>query len=87
MKLRMTLGNRVAPPPVSVARAGRQRELADWHADWFALQVADGVDGPVPDSRKVPSDYNLHVPDLEAPGSAQDELHRRAREILGLKKG
>lgn len=73
-----------APPPVSPERVARQRELAAWHAEWSARQIAAGVDGPVPPDRKDPSDYNLHVPDLDASAAAQDQFHRRARVIMGL---
>lgn len=72
------------PAAVSSTRAARQAALAAWHAEWFARQVASGVDGPVPADRPVPSDYNVHFPDIEAPGAAQDEFHVRAREIMGL---
>lgn len=62
----------------------RARDLHAWHDDWSGQQIAAGVDGPVPPGRKSPSDYNQHVPDLEASGSAQDEFHDRAREIMGM---
>lgn len=72
------------PDPVSAGRADRQRELAAWHEEWFAAQVAAGVDGPVPPGRKNPSDYNEHVPDMAASSAAEDEFHARAREIMGI---
>jgi hypothetical protein len=62
----------------------RSRALRAWHDQWAAGQIADGVDGPVPDDRPDPSDYNQHVPDMEADGEAQDEFHATAREIMGL---
>jgi len=70
--------------PVTAVRADRLRRLAEWHAEWNASQIAAGVDGPVPAGRPDDSDYNLHVPDLEASASAEDEFHRRAREIMGI---
>lgn len=69
-------------PTVSAARRRRQGRLYDWHAEWFAGQVAKGVDGPVPTDRPVESDYNLHVPDLDASGADLDTYFDRAREIL-----
>lgn len=67
---------------VSPAQVRRQNALFDMHQQWVAEQVADGVDGPVPPGRKAVSDYNQHVPDLEASGAAEDEFQRRAAEIL-----
>jgi hypothetical protein len=72
------------PQPVSATRADRLRRLAAWHQEWHAAQVADGVDRTVPAGRPEVSDYNVHVPDLEASASAEDEFHRRAREIMGI---
>lgn len=62
----------------------RARDLSAWHDEWSGQQIADGVDGPVPDDRPDPSDYNQHYPDMEADGAAQDEFHTRARQIMGL---
>lgn len=64
----------------------RQRAGAMWdlHQEWSGQQIAAGVDGPVPPGRKDGSDYNQHVPDLEASGSALDAFHTRARQIHGL---
>lgn len=86
------------PPPSKLAELGAfddapkptaeqiraQNELFDWHAEWAAGQVRAGVDGPVPAGRPAGSDYNLHVPDLNADADAEDEFHVRAREILGI---
>ena len=47
-----------------------------------ARQIADGVDGPTPDDRPDPSDWNVHVPDLEASAEAEDEFGRRMAQIL-----
>lgn len=55
-------------------RRRRSRALQALHADWAARQIAAGVDGPTPPGRKTPSDYNQHVPDLQADGVALDEL-------------
>lgn len=72
------------PEPVTPARAERLRALAAWHTEWFARQVASGVDGAVPAARPEPSDWNLHVPDLRADPAAEDEFHARARQIMGI---
>jgi hypothetical protein len=60
----------------------RSRALQAVHADWADRQIAAGVDGPTPPDRKEPSDYNQHVPDLEASGEALDEFWARADEAL-----
>lgn len=53
------------------------------HLQWQREQVEAGVDGPVPPERRGKrSDYNLHVPAMEASGEALDELERRIDEIL-----
>lgn len=62
----------------------RQNALYDLHRAWAERQVDAGVDGPVPAGRPDPSDYNQHVPDLEAPGDAEDEFHTQARRIMGI---
>jgi hypothetical protein len=67
--------------PIEVRRA-RSRALAAAHTDWVAGQLAAGVDGPTPDDRTEPSDYNQHVPDLEASGEALDDLADRIRRAL-----
>jgi hypothetical protein len=70
--------------PAPADRASRLPELAKWHEQWVLEQVAAGVDGPVPDDRPEGSDYNLHVPDIEASGSELDRFHERARQIMGI---
>jgi hypothetical protein len=60
------------------------RAITKLHTAWCREQVAEGVDGPVPPGRKAGSDYNQHVPDLEASGADMDAYHDRVREILGL---
>ena len=62
----------------------RSRRGNEWHTLWALRQVAKGVDGPAPEGSPDPTDYNQHVPDLEADGAAQDEYHERARQIMGL---
>lgn len=62
----------------------QQTAIRELHTQWVREQVAAGVDGPVPPGRKSPSDYNLHVPDLEADGAAMDAYHNQVREILGM---
>lgn len=62
----------------------QQRRIWAAHVQWIRGQVAKGVDGPVPDGRVDGSDYNLHVPDLEASGRDLDAYHNQVREILGL---
>lgn len=61
----------------------RSRAVQALHADWAARQIASGNDGPTPADRKEPSDYNQHVPTLEADGAAQDELFDGIHAILG----
>lgn len=70
--------------PVDPEVSARQRALYDWHQEWSGEQIAAGVDGPVPAGRKDPSDYNQHVPDLEAAPAALDRFHNRAHQIMGL---
>lgn len=62
----------------------RSSALYDAHTAWALKQVAAGVDGPAPPGAPAGSDYNQHVPDLEASGAAQDEFHEQARRIMGL---
>ncbi len=54
------------------------------HNAFVRVQVAKGVDGPVPEGRPVPSDYNQHVPDLESSGNDWDAYDAEVRKILGL---
>lgn len=63
-------------------RREQSRAIAALHAGWAAEQIAAGVDGPTPEGRKDPSDYNQHVPDLEASGEALDAFWSAADEIL-----
>jgi hypothetical protein len=70
--------------PVDPAVAARQRKLAALADKWTAEQIAAGVDGPVPDGRRSGSDYNQHVPAMDAPGAAQDEFHTAAAKIMGI---
>lgn len=76
----------VFTPEYLAARADRQRALYALHTEWSLGQVAQGLDGPVPADRpaRSRSDFNQHVPDMEAPGLAEDEFDRLAREIMGL---
>lgn len=67
-------------PPETEAR--RARAIQDAHATWASEQVAQGVDGPVPPGRKPGSDWNQHVPTLEADGSAWDDYTRRVSHVL-----
>lgn len=60
----------------------RSRAIQQLDAEWTARQVAAGVDGPVPPERREVSDYNLHVPQMEADGAALDEYFERLDEIL-----
>lgn len=53
-------------------------------AEWTAARLAEGVDGPTPDDRAPRSDYNQHVPALEASAEAEDEFWRRMAEIGGV---
>lgn len=70
---------RLLPDAEIRRRAQAITALAD---EWTARQLAAGVDGPTPDDRPEPSDYNQHVPILEADGAAQDEFFARLDEIL-----
>ena len=56
------------------ARRERSQSIASTADDWLGQQLAAGLDGPTPDDRKADSDYNLHVPEMEAPGGALDDL-------------
>lgn len=62
----------------------RSSALNAAHTAWALGQVAAGVDGPAPTGSPDPTDYNQHVPDLEASGAAEDAFHARARQIMGL---
>lgn len=64
------------------AATRRSRAISELHHEWATRQIADGVDGTTPADRPEPSDYNQHVPDLEASVAAEDEFHDRLRQIL-----
>jgi hypothetical protein len=51
------------------------------HEEWAGGQIAVGIDGPTPADRPDGSDYNQHVPDLEAPVVAEDAFWRRVDDI------
>jgi len=63
-------------------RARHSRIIQRVNHEWTMEQVAKGVDGPTPDDRKEPSDYNQHVPALEASGEDLDDLAERIRRAL-----
>lgn len=63
-------------------RRARSRELLALHDGWVDQQLADGLDGPTPPGRRNPSDYNQHVPDLEASGEALDGFWSAAEAVL-----
>jgi len=63
--------------------AEKQWAIQQAHHEWTLQQVAAGVDGPVPAGRPNPSDWNQHVPDLEASGEALDAYFAKLREIIG----
>ena len=69
-------------PPAEQRR--RSRAIQQIDHDWTLEQVAIGVDGPVPPGRPEISDYNLHVPQVEAGGAALDDFFARVRLALGL---
>lgn len=50
---------------------------------WQREQIAAGLDGSVPPGRKAVSDYNLHIPLMEASGEALDDLDQRMRAAAG----
>lgn len=55
------------------------------HLRWQQEQAAAGVDGPVPPERRGKrSDYNLHVPVLEASGEALDDLEERINRVKAV---
>jgi hypothetical protein len=59
----------------------RSRAIQALDAEWTARQIEKGVDGPTPDDRPERSDYNQHVPALEAPADAEDEFWARMAQI------
>ncbi len=70
---------------VDPAIRARSLALYEAHTGWALAQVAAGVDSSVPAGRLSPSDYNQHVPDLEASGAAEDAFAARAAAaIMGL---
>lgn len=70
---------RIDPPARQRARSIAIGKIN--HA-WVIEQVAAGLDGPVPPGRPTPSDYNQHVPELEASGEALDALAALIEEAL-----
>lgn len=64
------------------AATRRSRAISALHQEWATRLIAAGVDGPTPDDRPDPSDYNQHVPDLEAAVADEDEFHARLAQIL-----
>ena len=54
-------------------RRDRSLALRANHEAWVARQLAAGADGSTPSDRKDPSDYNQHVPVMEADSVALDE--------------
>lgn len=72
---------RIDPPDVQRARS---LAIQTAHAEWVAEQLAAGVDGPTPADRPEPSDYNQHVPILEADGRAQDAFFERVTHHIAV---
>jgi hypothetical protein len=70
---------RIDPPDVARARS---QAIAAAHAAWVAGEIAAGVDGVTPEDRPATSDYNQHVPDLEASGVALDMFALAVDEAL-----
>ena len=62
-------------------RVRRSRAIQAFNREWTARQLAAGVDGPVPDGQPDVSDYNQHVPALEASAEAEDEFWQRMADI------
>jgi hypothetical protein len=62
----------------------RRRSLAVGEAfdKWNREQIAAGLDGPVPAGRPDGSDYNQHVPLMEASAAAMDDLQHRLNRAL-----
>lgn len=69
---------RILPPE---EQRRRSRAIQKLDAQWTAEQIAAGVDGPTPNDRPEVSDYNQHVPALEADAAAEDEFWRRMDAI------
>lgn len=69
--------------PSEAERHRRSLAMQELHRQWTAQQLAAGVDGPVPDGSPAGSDYNQHVPALEASADAEDEFWRRMAAING----
>jgi hypothetical protein len=63
----------------------RARSIATYeaHLVWALQQIAAGVDGPAPEGSPDPTDYNQHVPDLEASGEAEDAFAAQVAAIMG----
>lgn len=77
------MGRRAANPPVDPGRVEALYRLHQLHQSWASVVEPTARFDPA--SRTGPkSDYNLHYPDLEADGDAQDAFHDAADEILGL---
>lgn len=69
----------ILPPEEQRRRSVAIRALSQ---EWTSGQLAKGVDGPVPDDRPDGSDYNQHVPAMEASAEDEDEFWARMDEIL-----
>lgn len=73
---------RIDPP--AVART-RSRVIAAVNHGWVEDMLALGLDGPVPPGRPRPSDWNQHVPEIEADGAAWDDFVAQVNEALGIR--
>lgn len=72
--------------PVDPARSAKLLQIHDAHTAWTAKQLATDKQFH-PDEHPAHSDYNLHSPDLDADGSAEDDLANASAEILSGKPG
>ena len=69
----------VEPRPAE--RSAALLRLHDMHTAWSERELAGGI-GFHPDEHPSHSDYNVHSPDLDADGAAEDDFARAAAEAM-----
>jgi hypothetical protein len=67
--------------PIDPEVSRKLLQVHDAHVAWTARQLATDKQFH-PDQHPAHSDYNLHSPDLDASGEAEDDLARGVAEIL-----
>jgi hypothetical protein len=72
--------------PVDPARSAALLQIHELHTGWTAQQLATDKQFH-PDEHPAHSDYNLHSPDLDADGGAEDDLANAVAEILSGQPG